>query len=169
MVAWCAICLLSRNHRVVIGMLHGESTPATKQPEEPVAPNREEKTDAEKELMAEEAKRQRDEYIANALLRCMETEKLYLNPLLSLNDLAQAVGCNKTYVSSVVNSRGKTFYDYVNEYRIAEACRIMETSEERLSMADVATQSGFNSMSSFNRYFSKIKGVTPANYYRSLS
>lgn len=96
-------------------------------------------------------------------------KKLYLNPLLSLNDLARAAGCNKTYVSTFINSQGKTFYDYVNEYRISEACRIMESSDERLSMSDVATRSGFNSMSSFNRYFSKIKGATPTNYYHRLT
>ena len=97
----------------------------------------------------------------------METEKLYLNPHLSLNDLASAAGTNKTYISTFINSRGKTFYDYVNEYRIAEACRILDTSSERLSMADVATRSGFNSMSTFNRYFLRIKGVSPSAYYRS--
>ena len=63
----------------------------------------------------------------------------------------------------------KTFYDYINEYCVAEACRIMEEStSERLPMADVAARSGFNSNSSFNRYFCKIKGDTPARYYRKL-
>lgn len=73
---------------------------------------------------------------------------------------------NKTYISSYINSQGKTFYDYVNEYRISEDCRMKDTSEEHLSMTEVSMRSGFNSISSFNRYFLKIKGVTPTNYYR---
>lgn len=71
----------------------------------------------------------------------METDRLYLNPLLSLNDLAMAAGTNKTYISSFINRGGKTFYDYVNEYRISEACRIIDSTDERLSMADVASRS----------------------------
>lgn len=168
-IAWCTICLLSRHHRVVTGMFHSEDAPVIERTEEHGDQDRQGTAEDAKEQSAEETKRKREDFIANALLRCMETDKLYLNPLLSLHDLAMAVGCNKTYISPFINSQGKTFYDYVNEYRISEACRIMETSDERLSMADVATRSGFNSMSSFNRYFLKIKGVTPTNYYRHLT
>ena len=83
-----------------------------------------------------------------------------------IRDSALAVGSNKTYLSTYLNQRGKTFYDFVNEYRIAEACRIIDTKPKgtRLAMADVATRSGFNSISSFNRYFNKIMGVSPSNY-----
>lgn len=37
---------------------------------------------------------------------------------------------------------------------------------ERISMTDVALQSGFNSISTFNRYFTKLKGITPTSYSR---
>lgn len=109
-----------------------------------------------------------DPFIATSLQRCMEQDKVYLNPHLSLTDLATAVGTNKTYISIHINRQGKTFYDFINDYRITEACRIIDGTPlgERISMTDVAQRSGFNSISSFNRYFSKIKGVTPATYAR---
>ena len=35
----------------------------------------------------------------------------------------------------------------------------------RINMTDVAQQSGFNSVSTFNRYFKKVMGLTPKAYY----
>ena len=35
---------------------------------------------------------------------------------------------------------------------------------ERINIANVAARSGFNSISSFNRYFYKIKEMTPTDY-----
>lgn len=112
----------------------------------------------------------KEAFIASALLRCMEDDKMYLNSRLSLSDLAVAAGTNKTYISIYINSQGYTFYDFINKYRVEEACRIIEqmATGERLTMTDVAALSGFNSVSSFNRYFFKIKGITPTAYSRSL-
>lgn len=162
-LAFGIMCLLSRNHRVFVDMFNKEEENHT---EKPADSNEKVNRDNNKKEQTDDGYKSRTEdFIAAALMRCMETEKLYLNPLLSLNDLAMAAGTNKTYISTFINSRGKTFYDYVNEFRISEACRIMETSDERLAMADIAIRSGFNSMSSFNRYFLKIKGITPTGYY----
>lgn len=166
------MCYISFHHKVVAEMLQVEGASVEGASAGNVKEElQDERRDAGnvKEQFDDENKSQRDNFIATALLRCMDKEKLYLNPLLSLNDLSQAVGSNKTYISSFINSQGKTFYDYVNEYRVSEACSIMDMSAGRLSMAEVASRSGFNSISSFNRYFLKIKGVTPTNYYRRRS
>ena len=37
---------------------------------------------------------------------------------------------------------------------------------ERLNMSDVALKSGFNSVSTFNRYFRKVTGMNPKDYYK---
>ena len=97
----------------------------------------------------------------------MEREKLYLNARLSLSDLAAAVGTNKTYISTYLNGQGCTFYDFINRYRVEEACRIIDqmATDGRIPMTDVAVRSGFNSISSFNRYFFRVKGVTPTAYF----
>lgn len=143
-VIWMALCLLNREHRVVFSDV----------------------TEAEEKEPAVEEEKEVTDSLALSLQLCMEKEKIYLNPHLSLADLAIAAGSNKTYLSTYLNQRGKTFYDLVNEYRIAEACRIIDTKPmgTRLVMADVAKRSGFNSISSFNRYFNKIMGVSPSNY-----
>lgn len=106
--------------------------------------------------------------LAQRLERCMNEEKYYLNPRISLYDVALAVGTNKTYLSDYLNRCvGQTFYDYVNGFRIQEACRYMENmpaSDGRKTVAEVAQLSGFNSLSTFNRYFYKLKGMTPKEY-----
>lgn len=154
-VIWMALCLLSRKHRVVV------ADAATVEEEEL------EQTEMEVEAGEKKESQEKEGFLALSLQRCMEKEKIYLNPRLSLADLATAVGSNKTYLSTYINGCGKTFYDFVNEYRIAEACRIIDSNpkDNRLTLADVAKLSGFNSQSSFNRYFSKIMGVTPSNYF----
>lgn len=55
----------------------------------------------------------------------------------------------------------------MNNFRVAEACGILDAmpQEGRKSMGTVAEMSGFNSKSTFHRYFMKVKGVSPKNYY----
>lgn len=105
--------------------------------------------------------------LAQELLRLMEERKLYLNPKLTLSDLAQEMHINRTYLTTVLNRDiGKSFYDFVNEFRIAEACAIIDAlpPQERPKLADVASRSGFNSLSTFKRSFLKVKGVLPSQY-----
>ena len=109
-------------------------------------------------------------YIATRLPQSMEQEQLYLNPKLSLREVATAIGSNMTYLSLYLNrSLEVSFYDYVNRYRVEEASRILcqMSPGERINMTEVAQRSGFNSVSTFNRYFKKTKGITPKEYYFS--
>ena len=102
----------------------------------------------------------------NKLKRCMEEEQLFLNPKLTLQDAAQAVGTNRTYLSDYLNNTlGTTFYEYVNTYRVKYACGLLTSADaSKLTLADVAENSGFNSMSTFNRAFLKVTGKTPTSY-----
>ena len=57
---------------------------------------------------------------------------------------------------------GKTFSDYTNEIRIAFACQLL--IETDMSISEIATASGFDSMSYFNRVFLKKKKIQPAAF-----
>ena len=110
----------------------------------------------------------KDELIGKKLRKTMEEDKLYLNPELSLREVSAAIGSNMKYLSLYLNKMlGLTFYEYVNKLRVEYAGRLILSMYEsgRVNMTDVASQSGFNSLSSFNRYFKKEKGVTPKEYY----
>ena len=109
-----------------------------------------------------------EEQIARQLTEIMTQRQLYLNPKLTLKEVAAAIGTNMTYLSIYLNHRlNASFYDYVNCYRVEEACRILSrmSGGERINMTEVAQRSGFNSVSTFNRNFKKTKGITPKEYY----
>ncbi len=100
----------------------------------------------------------------------MATDKLYLKPALTLDDICRAIGTNKSYLSCYLNNyKGATFYDYINELRIQEACRIIDEMKQRgqkPSMASVATACGFSSQAAFNRCFRRVAHMTPGAYYK---
>ena len=110
----------------------------------------------------------KDDLIGNKLFKTMEEEKLFLNPELSLREVSAAIGSNMKYLSLYLNRNlGTSFYEYVNKFRVEEACVLIQRMERdgRRNMAEVAQLSGFNSLSSFNRYFKKEKNMTPKEYY----
>ena len=49
-----------------------------------------------------------------------------------------------------------------------EACRLMEEDGSR-TLAEIAELSGFNSLSTFNRAFSRHSGCTPSSYLKQVS
>ncbi|MBS1681240.1 MAG: AraC family transcriptional regulator [Bacteroidetes bacterium] len=59
---------------------------------------------------------------------------------------------------------GKTFSDYVNEIRVAHACQLLIESDRAVSQ--VAYESGFTSLTYFNRVFLKKKRITPKEFRR---
>lgn len=60
----------------------------------------------------------------------------------------------------------KTFTHFVNEFRIAYACRML--SDEHLSISAVSYESGFNNLSHFNKLFRQVTGFSPRDYRKSL-
>ena len=105
--------------------------------------------------------RQDSYHFAQALHDTFEHGRIYLNPTLNINGLAQQLGTNRTYLSNYLNQQLHTsFYEYVNGWRVKHARQLLATTT--LPLEDVASQSGFNSLSSFRRYFKKATGTTPA-------
>lgn len=99
-----------------------------------------------------------------ALEQQMSGQKSYLNPNLTLAQLAKRAGCTQAQVSQVLNDKlGKSFTTYVNEYRIAEAKQVL-SGEPQLNMDTVAERCGFNSSSTFYSTFKKVAGQTPASF-----
>ena len=85
----------------------------------------------------------------------VENDKIYLQPDLKLDDVAQMMHTNRTYIYQAVNQQmGISFNEFINRYRIAHAKRLM-ASDPTLSMNDVALLSGFASLSSFYRNMKK--------------
>jgi AraC-like DNA-binding protein len=57
---------------------------------------------------------------------------------------------------------GKTFSDYVNDIRIGNACHLLTESDK--SISEISYETGFQSLTYFNRIFLKKKSITPRQF-----
>ncbi len=130
--------------------------------------------DEEAEGKPEELELYRQEdYVANIpikemLTKVMEEEKPYLNPKLTLTDVANAINTNRTYLSIYFNNILQiSFYDYINSYRIEKVSIPLLESSHSTTIEEIAELSGFNAISTFRRAFIKNTGVTPLNFRKT--
>lgn len=95
----------------------------------------------------------------------MDTQRLYQDCNLKVNDLAAALGTNRRTVSDCINSqKGCTFTQFVNIYRVDHAKRLMIQNPDK-KMSDIYLNSGFANESSFFRTFKTITGMTPKEWH----
>ncbi len=103
--------------------------------------------------------------IAEKLKALMERDRLFLQPDLNLNELAQHLQVSAPQVSAAINQVfQQNFNDYVNSLRIEEFIRLYEKNSEKYTLLSLAYDSGFNSKATFNRAFKKIKGSAPRTF-----
>lgn len=81
---------------------------------------------------------------------------------ISLESIARALNIGKYTVSHFFSSLGICFNDYINALRIESACESLATDD--LSISQIAYESGFGSIRTFNRAFLKLKGISPRDY-----
>ena len=105
------------------------------------------------------------------LLHLMAGERPWLEPELTLTELAQRLRTHPALLSKVVNAGcGQNFNDFVNTYRVQEARRkLLDPRFAHYSLVGVALESGFNSKSTFNRVFKKLLGQAPSELTRPKS
>lgn len=83
----------------------------------------------------------------------------YQKPI-TLSDMAETVDMSPKYLGAFIkNMTGKTPFEYLNEYRIERASRMLLNSDK--SITEIAFLSGFNDLSYFIKTFKKINGITP--------
>lgn len=82
---------------------------------------------------------------------------------ISIDDVAKSVGVSRSHLYRVFMSNiGKSPIDYLTEYRINEACKLLRTGS--LSIAEVAISVGFFDQFYFSRVFKKAMGLPPSKY-----
>ena len=104
--------------------------------------------------------------IAEKLTHLMQEDRLFLQPDLNLQELAQHLQINAVQLSATINTIfDLNFNDYINSLRIEEFIRLYEADKKkRFTILAIALDSGFNSKATFNRAFKKIKGSSPKDY-----
>lgn len=106
--------------------------------------------------------------IHSELLNLMKEDKPFLNPKLTISELAQNLSTSTNHLSQVINQYEKVnFYDFVNKFRVEEFIENAQNNSEFNLLAN-AYDAGFNSKSTFNTAFKKLKSVTPSQYMSGL-
>jgi AraC-like DNA-binding protein len=82
---------------------------------------------------------------------------------ISIDDVAASVGISRSHLYRVFMSNvGKSPIDYLTEYRVNEACKLLRSGS--LSIAEVAVSVGFFDQFYFSRVFKKSQGMPPSKY-----
>ncbi len=99
----------------------------------------------------------------------MQEEKWFLNPSLSLRELAENLNISSNKLSWLLNERiGQNFNEYINTLRLEHFKEnALNPANSHLTIMGLAYDSGFNSKSVFNAFFKKIEGVTPKTWLKS--
>lgn len=98
----------------------------------------------------------------------MASKCLFLDPNLSLSNLAQELSVSTNYLSQAINDQLKlNFFDYVNGYRVRHSLPLLAQSPK--TVLEIAMDSGFNSKSAFYTAFRKYQGMTPGAYRKQTA
>ena len=100
----------------------------------------------------------------------MEESHTYREMGLTLGKLAEEADVPAYKLREAIN-RGlgfRNFNDFLNSYRIEEAAnRLRDKKQEDTQILVIALDAGFRSLSTFNKAFRQIQGVTPTEYRKS--
>jgi len=99
----------------------------------------------------------------------MQTEESYKKNDLTLAEIAQTLQEPINHLSQAINSQtGSTFYNYINQYRIQAFIKLLDDPQSKqFTNLALAMECGFNSKSTFNKYFKKHTGKTPTEYLKN--
>lgn len=107
-----------------------------------------------------------DARIVESVAALMRDKALFRDPDLTLNRLARRAGIPARQISAAINRmQGKSVSQMVNEYRIAEARRLLKETD--LAVTQVMLESGFQTKSNFNREFLRVTGMTPSDFRKT--
>lgn len=85
---------------------------------------------------------------------------------IKISHMAQTCNMSESYFRKVFRQNmGMAPLDYLNLIRIQKACRLMKST--RSSMEAIACRTGFKNVSTFNRNFKKLIGITPYQWKKS--
>ncbi|MEO9892258.1 helix-turn-helix domain-containing protein [Aurantibacter sp.] len=97
-------------------------------------------------------------------------EEPYLDPNLTLRDLAEMLEIPPNHLSQLLNEGfNKNFSEFINSFRLRSfKSKVADASQQHLTILALAYDSGFNSKTVFNTYFKKAMGITPRAYWKSV-
>ena len=114
-----------------------------------------------------------DEVVSKILVQLekLESNNLFLKSDITTQSLAEEIGTNNKYISTIVNEyKNKKFTDYLNDLRINYAIETLKTDTQKRKYTIVALSQefGFNNAESFSNAFQKRSGLKPSYFIKEL-
>lgn len=113
-------------------------------------------------------------YVGEGLLAqlstLMDTEKYWRTEGLTIRQLAEKMQVKEYRLRQAVNQHlgHRNFNDYLNSYRVREACAVLSNPAKRdLTVIEITYDLGYASLAPFNKAFKDITGMTPTEWRRS--
>ena len=111
------------------------------------------------------------DYIGGMLEQHCEETGLYLRHDLTLQQLATAIGTNRTYLGAYFAQTGTTYNAYINQLRLEHFERLYAKAlaiSRSVTAQELAQESGFRSYSTFSTAFKRRKGITVTAWMREV-
>lgn len=123
-----------------------------------INPKETQESESEKEPISKDLVSQVQQY--------MESQKPYLNHLLTIDNLANQLKIPSRTLSQIINRHfQQNFFEFINQYRVEESKALLLCDKHKKStMLEVMDLAGFNSKATFNTFFKKRVGLTPTEY-----
>ncbi|HWR29935.1 MAG TPA: AraC family transcriptional regulator [Negativicutes bacterium] len=97
---------------------------------------------------------------------CLYISENFTTPL-TLDDAAQFMGVSKSYFAHLFRQyTNSTFVDFLTDVRVKRAQSLF--LNPGVQIIDIAFDSGFSSLSSFNRSFKKNTGLSPSKFREAM-
>lgn len=144
------IYYLNKTNQIRIGILQSESTDNNKD---------------------EDSYTEKHSELYHNILNYFDNAKPYCDSDFSINQLADAMDTNITYISKAINSNeGMNFNLFINTYRINMVKSMLSDDyQNKYTIRYIYTSSGFKHQSTFNKVFKLIEGITPSEYIRKIN
>ncbi len=105
--------------------------------------------------------------LVKQLTNLIEGEKYYQTEGLTIRLLAEKLNVKEYKLRQTINQQlgFRNFNDYLNSYRIQEACQLLKDPKNKeLTILEIAYSMGFNSLAPFNKAFREMTGMTPTEW-----
>ncbi len=105
----------------------------------------------------------------NLLKKFMQEKKPFFDSDFTIQKLSELTQIDTREISSILNHNlNQNFYEFVSEYRIEEAKKILLVDKKK-TVLEVLYEVGYNSKSTFNTHFKKSTGYTPTEFRNHYS
>lgn len=120
----------------------------------------------------QKAETKKFEDIYNNMIKAIESQKLYLDPRLTQEDVIRYLGTNRKYLYTALKMNcSSNFKGLLNSYRIRHAQSLLkDKTSNRIEylLSDIYLECGFSTNESFYRTFKNISGISPGKYVEHI-